>query len=190
MAWRELKDSGINPFRDFTSLRFSQTHDAVVYAVRDGLVDAGTVRTDTLERMTEEKKIDLRAFRVLNRQHGEGFPFALSTRLYPEWPLAKVRQTGDELAQKVVIALLRMPPDNLAARAAKITGWTIPLDYQPVHELMRELRLGPYKDYGRVTLSQAVRQYWYWVFLALLVGGGAGHDALMSTARGGGAVAR
>jgi two-component system sensor histidine kinase TtrS len=169
VAWRELKGSGINPYRDFTSLLFGRTHDAVVYAVRDGKVDAGTVRTDTLERMAEEQKIDLRDFRVLNHQHAEGFPFALSTRLYPEWPLAKTRQTGDELAQMVVIALLRMPPEDPAARAGKITGWTIPLDYQPVHELMRELRLGPYKEYGRVTLSQAVRQYWYWVFLALLV---------------------
>ena len=49
MAWREMKAAGIDPQRDFAELRFGSTHDAVVYAVRDGLVDAGTVRTDTLE---------------------------------------------------------------------------------------------------------------------------------------------
>ncbi len=168
-AWRELKDRGIDPYRDFTSMRFGETHDAVVYAVRDGKADAGTVRTDTLERMAEEGKIDLRAFRVLNEQQVQGFPFALSTRLYPEWPFAKARHTDDELAQKVAIALLRLPPDSLAARAGKIAGWTIPLDYQPVHELMRDLRVGPYRNFGRITLSDAVRQYWYWVFLGMSV---------------------
>lgn len=42
MAWRELKAEGIDPYRDFTNLQFGGTHDAVVYAVRDGKVDAGT----------------------------------------------------------------------------------------------------------------------------------------------------
>jgi two-component system, sensor histidine kinase and response regulator len=53
-AWRELKETGINPFKDFASISFGGTHDAVIYAVRDGKVDAGTVRTDTLERMTPQ----------------------------------------------------------------------------------------------------------------------------------------
>ena len=66
MAWRELKAKGIDPHRDFTSLCFGGTHDAVVYAVRDGKVDAGTVRTDTLERMSIEGKIDLKTFHILN----------------------------------------------------------------------------------------------------------------------------
>ncbi|MCK5096674.1 MAG: PhnD/SsuA/transferrin family substrate-binding protein, partial [Desulfobacteraceae bacterium] len=51
MAWREFKALGLDPYQDFKSLSFGGTHDAVVYAVRDGIVDAGTIRTDTLERM-------------------------------------------------------------------------------------------------------------------------------------------
>ncbi len=167
VAWRELKSSGLDPRRDFTRLRFANTHDAVVFAVRDGIVDAGTVRTDILERMAEEGSIDLQAFRILNRQHHADFPFLHSTRLYPEWPLAKTRRTKDELAEQVAIALLELPHDSPAARAGKNAGWTIPLDYQPVHELMRELRLEPYQDYGRLSLAAAVKNYWYWIALAL-----------------------
>jgi phosphate/phosphite/phosphonate ABC transporter binding protein len=166
MAWREFKSEGIDPHRDFAELLFGGTHDAVVYAVRDGKVDAGTVRTDTLERMRDEGKIDLRRFRVLNPKKTEHFPFALSTRLYPEWPFAKVRQTPDELAQRVAIALMNMHKDDPAAISANIEGWTIPPDYQPVHELMKELKLGPYANYGKVTLSSAIRQHWYWFLLA------------------------
>ena len=40
-AWRELKEHGIDPYRHFADLQFGGTHDAVVYAVRDGKVDAG-----------------------------------------------------------------------------------------------------------------------------------------------------
>lgn len=144
VAWRELKQFGLDPYRDFSSLQFAgTTHDAVVYAVRDGKVDAGTVRTDTLERMAADEKIDLRAFRILNEQHVKDFPFLLSTRLYPEWPFAMTARADYGLAEQVVVALLKMPQSSPAAKAGKITGWTIPLDYYPVHELMKELRLGP-----------------------------------------------
>lgn len=41
MAWRELKERGIDPYNDFKDLKFGGTQDVVVYAVRDGEVDAG-----------------------------------------------------------------------------------------------------------------------------------------------------
>ncbi|MDH4164556.1 MAG: PhnD/SsuA/transferrin family substrate-binding protein, partial [Nitrospirota bacterium] len=168
-AWREFRAAGIDPYRDLRQLTFGNTHDAVVYAVREGTVDAGTVRTDTLERMHEDGLIDRTQFRILNQQQAENFPYALSTRLYPEWPIAKIRSTPQELAQQVVIALFRMRPDDPAAKAARISGWTIPLNYEPVHDLMRELHIGPYQDYGRITLAGAVRMYWRWLLAAALL---------------------
>jgi diguanylate cyclase (GGDEF)-like protein len=169
MAWREFKFEGIDPDRDFAELLFGGTHDAVVYSVRDGKVDAGTVRTDTLERMHDNGKIDMGDFRILNPKKAERFPFALSTRLYPEWPLAKVRHVQDELAQQVAIALMNMSRGDPTAISANIEGWTIPADYQPVHDLMKELHLGPYKNYGKVTLASAIRQHWHWFLLALFL---------------------
>lgn len=165
MAWRELKTEGIDPYRDLTNLQFGGTHDAVVYAVRDGKVDAGTVRTDTLERMAAEGKIDLETFHIINQQETEGFPFIHSTRLYPEWPFAKVKHTSAELALKVAIALLSMSPDSPAAKAGKFVGWTTPLNYQPVHECLKELRISPYTEFGKVTLADAIKQYLYWIIV-------------------------
>ena len=158
MAWRELKASGINPFKDFTSLSFGGTHDAVVYAVMDGKVDAGTVRTDTLERMHAEKKIDINGFYVFHEHIVEimHLPFTHSTRAYPEWPLAKVKHTPDRLAEKVATAPLGMEPDSKAALAAEIVGWTIPANYQPVHDCLKELKIGPYKDFGKITLHDVM----------------------------------
>ena len=165
MAWRELKEAGIEPYGDLADLQFGGTHDTVVYAVRDRQVDAGTVRTDTLERMNLEGKIRLEEFHVIH-EHGGGdvhLPLLHSTRPYPEWPLAKVKHTPDELAQLVAVALLSMPADSPAAVAARCAGWTVPLNYQPVHECLKELRVGPYRDYGKITLGDVLTQYWAWI---------------------------
>jgi PAS domain S-box-containing protein len=179
-AWGELKRAGIDPHKDFIELKFAGTHDGSVLAVRDGLADAGTVRTDTLERMTTEGKVSLEDFRVIPF-HGSGpgyddFPFLLSTRLYPEWPFAKLRHTSDELARRVAAALLTLPGDNPAARSAKVEGWTIPYNYEPVDELLKLLRVGPYENFGKVTPEDVLREYGHLILgfgtLLLLVGVG------------------
>jgi len=170
MAWREFKEKGIDPYRDFKVLSFGGTHDTVVYAVRDGKVDAGTVRTDTLERMAIEGKINLGDFYTIYEHGGEvaSLPSVHSTRSYPEWPFAKVKHTPDELAEKVAMALLKMPWDCAATRAARCAGWTIPLNYQPVHDCLKELKVGPYKDLGKITPADVFRKYWGW-FLAVAI---------------------
>lgn len=165
-AWREMKDRGINPYKDL-NLRFGATHDRVVIAVLKGEVDAGTVRTDIIERMAEKGIINIKDIKVINEQKVQGFSFLLSTRLYPEWPFARLRHVPEELSERVAIALLSMPHDSIAAIASESAGWTIPLDYYPVHELMKELRVGPYRDYGKVTLKSFVRQYWYLILLTI-----------------------
>ncbi len=55
---------------------------------------------------------------------------------------------------------MTMGPDDQAAKASGGSGWTIPADYSDVHALLRELRLGPYKDLGRVTPGQILSLYW------------------------------
>ena len=170
MTWRELKEIGIDPYRDFTSLFFGETHDTVVYAVRDGVVDAGTVRTNTLEELSAEGKINLSDFYAFPRLHGqdEPTPYLCTTREYPDWPMAKMKNTPDELAEKVAVALLQMRTDSPAALAAGCAGWTIPLNYQPVTELMMALRLGIYKDLGKVTITDILLNYGPWLIVAFI----------------------
>ena len=153
MAVRELKAVGINTYRDLAEVRFGGTHDNVVMAVRNGLVDVGTVRTDILERMQDEGRIKLSEFRIIN-QHAHGgmegghadFPLVHSTSLYPEWPFSKVQHTSNLLASRVSIALAEMPEEHPAALSGNYAGWTIPLDYQPVHDLLKVLLLPPYEQ--------------------------------------------
>jgi len=158
MAQKELKDEGIE-VEDFRSFHFFGSHDRVVVAIRDGEIDAGTVRTDTLERMESEGLIAPEGFKVVGQKQYSGFPFVVSTRLYPEWPFAKLASTSQELSDKVLIALLQMPSDAKAARDANVAGWTIALDYSSVHKMLEELHLGPYKDFGHLTLERFYEQH-------------------------------
>lgn len=167
-GWRELIRQGIQPYSDFKALNFAGTHDAVVYAVRDGRADAGTVRTETLEKMAAEGKIKLSDFYVLGERHYDDFPLLISTDLYPEWPMAKLRGVPDALAVQVAVALMQMPAEDPAAVAGQIMGWTLPLNYQAVHETLRTLRIGPYAHQQKLTLRELMSQYGHWIILALL----------------------
>jgi two-component system sensor histidine kinase TtrS len=166
MAWRELEDVGVDPFTELSDLRFMGfPQDEIVFAVRDGLVDAGTVRTDILEHLADQGAIDLADFRVLNPRISDDFPWLHSTRLYPEWAFAKSDSAPDGLARAVAIALLQMPRDDPAARAGRYVGWTVPLDYNRVHELFQELGIGPYQVTGDIRFIDVLRGYWHWFVL-------------------------
>jgi PAS domain S-box-containing protein len=177
MTWRYLLDQKIDPDKDFKELVFGGPHDAVVLAVLNKSVDAGTVRTSTLEQMAQEGKIRLDQFRVLDEksQTSSGFPHLYTTTLYPEWAFAKASHADEELAREVVIALLQMQSADEAAQAAKMMGWTIPLDYQSVHECLKKVKFDPYDVVEDVTLQQLLHQYWPWLVgigLFSVLGGG------------------
>lgn len=168
-GWRELLRHGIDPKEDLKKLTFLGTHDAVVYAVRDGSADAGTVRTETLEHMAAEGLINLPEYFVLGERAKEGFPLLLSTALYPEWPLAKLKGVSDVLAVQVAVALMQMPADDPAAVSGHIMGWTLPLNYQSVHEALRTLHVGPYAHERRLTFMELMSVYGLWIVLSSLL---------------------
>jgi len=170
MAWRELKDAGVDPFKDIAELKFNGfPQDNIVHAVMSGQVDAGTIRSGILENMALNGKVELDKVRVLENRNVEGFQFLLSTRLYPEWPLAKLKHTQDELASKLVVALLSAPKGAFSLSGTDWVSWTIPLDYSHVNELMRELRIGPYLPDAQQSLSKTIKEYAYWLVMVLAV---------------------
>ncbi len=167
MAKREFLSAEINPDDDFSKLLFGETHDAVVLAVENGEVDAGTVRTGTLERMESEGLISINNFKIINKQKYENFPFVSSTRLYPEWPISKAAHTGTALAEKVAVVLLNMQPDSKAAKDAHIKGWTIPDNYQSVEDCLKAVKARPFENWGKITLKDILRQYGIWFFVVV-----------------------
>ncbi len=158
---REFKNKGIDPFHDFKNIKFTGTMDRVVYAVKNNKADAGSVRTGILENMAMEGKIDIKNFYIINpKSHTDNFSFARSTDLYPEWPMAAAKHIDPKLAEQVGHSLIDMPADSDAARAAGCTGWTLPSNYQVVHECLKELNLYPYAKSKNIILKDVLKHYW------------------------------
>lgn len=136
MAWRLLLESGIDPKRDCSAFLEGKTHDNVVMAVKKGMADVGTVRSDTLERMADEGKISMGDFTIINKIN-DGFPFVHSTRLYPEWPFAACAKASPELRKQVAKALYLIKGDHPAMEASKVFSWTRPAKYSDVTACLR-----------------------------------------------------
>jgi ABC-type phosphate/phosphonate transport system substrate-binding protein len=145
MAWRLLLENGIDPLKDFATFAEGKKHDNVVLAVKSGVMDAGTVRSDTLERMAGEGKINMANFRIIN-QINDDFPFVHSTRLYPEWPMAAVKHVDAGKAAKVGAALQAMSSGDQAAQNAKVVGWSPAADYGPVRDCLKAIKYGAFAN--------------------------------------------
>ena len=167
MAWRELAANGIDLHSDM-KVSFGGIHDEVVQAVLSGKVDAGTVRTGIITSMAEQGIINLSDVKVLNAKTSDGFPLPHSTSLYPEWPFSKLHHTSNDLAQRVAVALLAMSELEPAVQWGEYAGWTIPLEYQPVHDLLKDLQLSPYDNIKAFTLTDVIKKYFAWLVIITL----------------------
>ncbi|NOY61984.1 MAG: phosphate/phosphite/phosphonate ABC transporter substrate-binding protein, partial [Gammaproteobacteria bacterium] len=138
IAWLEMLEQGFDPKNKLKHLKFakSRTQAEVVYAVINGSVDAGVVRTDLLERLEASRKIDMRYVRVLNNKDVKTFPFFLSTKLYPEWVFSALKHIPDRFSKQVADVLLSISKESQAALAGKYMGWIRPKDYTSVQKLM------------------------------------------------------
>ena len=168
MAWRELDAIDINPYHDFSQLKFGGIHDKVVMAVLNNDIDVGTVRTDILERMSHAGHIDMDELKIINSQQHSKFPSAHSTRLYPEWPFSQLDHIDPQLARQVAVALFQMPKIDPALKAGEYAGWSIPFDYHEVHALFKQLKLPPYSSLAQLTITEAIKRYWYWVISSMV----------------------
>lgn len=145
MALRLLLQNGIDYKKDFAEFKEGGKHDNVVLAVKNGAMDAGTVRTDTLEAMEKEGKISMSEFKIIN-QVKDSFPFVHSTELYPEWPMAAAKHVDADKVKKLGEALMAVKPDSEAAKKAEILGWAPPADFKNVRECLKALKYGAFAN--------------------------------------------
>jgi diguanylate cyclase (GGDEF)-like protein len=176
VPYRELVESGVISNGDYSSFIFTGfPHNSPLDAVDMGDADVGTVPTGVLEQAIKSGQYDENHFKVINAKQIAHFPFQVSSRLYPLWPLAKTQNASEKLAEDIVAILLKMPPEHKSLEAGHIAGWTVPLDYSDIHNLMKEIRIGPYQNYGVITTSELFDQYWHWmVFVSVFFAFGSG----------------
>jgi len=144
IAWRELKQQGVDPFKDLKSVRFMGfPQDAIIAAVRSGKVEAGVVRSGLLELLASEGRFGLDEFRVLNANNQQNYIHMLSSKLYPEWPFAVLPSTGKVLREKMLVALMATQGESVVKSFELFDIWSAPLSYDDVRELVTS-----YGDYA------------------------------------------
>jgi diguanylate cyclase (GGDEF)-like protein/PAS domain S-box-containing protein len=155
----ELKRMGLLANKDFRVLMTGMPHDAAFQAMLDGRADAAFVRTGLIESLVQTGKLDAGAVRVLNRQIFPDFPYATSTRLYPQWPLSALPHVNRQLARQVAALLYTLPEQHPAAIAGKYVAWSIPADYEPVRSVLEDLRVPPFDRELAFTAEDVIARY-------------------------------
>ncbi len=142
---KHLKDKGIDPHTDFKSFRQAKKQDDIVFAVSRGVVDAGFVKTGLLESMVKEGKIKLDQFYIID-QVKDDFKQVHSTRLYPEWTLMVKPGNDATVIAKLKAVLLKLKPDHIAAKKAKIKGFIEAVSLEGMKETLKDLKISPYNS--------------------------------------------
>lgn len=149
----------------------------VAQAVLAGEADAGILRTCVLEQWERQGTVPAGALRVVpaappQETAAAGLPGCrTSTPLYPGWAFAALPGTPPELSRQVLLALLAQPGGGDATGSV----WTVPADYQRVHDVLRVLQVEPYMFLRETRLQALLRRYWSVAaaLLALALAGGA-----------------
>lgn len=145
-------------------------HDRVVSAVMEGEAEVGFVRTGLLEKLAAQGQLDMSRIRIINQQPFDTYPYAVSTRLYPEWLVAALPMTSPDMLKEITSALFRITPDAAPARAMNIHGFEVPADYTPVLAVLKSLKTHPFDIEPEISWRQLLSQYlWQLLTVTLLI---------------------
>ncbi len=167
-ALREWRGLGIDERRDFMTLQFLFSYAKVAAEICAGTADVGVLAAGTLRNVAGECREEFRVLPGPNGISDPRYPAEISTRLYPEAAFAVVGSVQEHVVTMVTQELLAITPGSEVATAATVAGFTAPLSYASVRELMQELRIGPFETFGQLTFSEAVQQHSGKVSIALL----------------------
>lgn len=155
----EMLHAGVSLSDTVHDVQTGMPHDKVISAVLSGQADAGFVRTGVIEHLIQDGKLEPNRLKVLGSRTEQGFPLMLSTPLYPEWPFIVLPNVDSVVSRRVASALFAVEDGSSLARALKLHGFTIPADYAPVENLMRELKVPPFDAQQRISWQDVWRNY-------------------------------
>lgn len=117
------------------------SQDNLVLALMNDKIDVGFIRTGQLEKMKDANLImSIDDFRILDPAKDD-FVYPHTTALYPEWAAYSSAKMDTALSQKLQKALLDMPEDHAALKAAGIQKFVAVVDYSAIDKLIEALKL-------------------------------------------------
>ncbi|VAW68657.1 hypothetical protein MNBD_GAMMA09-2069 [hydrothermal vent metagenome] len=141
-----LYKQGINPHKDFASMRASKKQDDLVLAVKAGMIDAAFVRSGILESMQKEGKIKISDFVVIDQHASDELKPVHTTQHYPEWYLFSLNSVDSSIAEKIKAAALAIKADDAVAKKAKIKGFVEPISLDGMKSALTALKISPFSN--------------------------------------------
>ncbi|TLS67631.1 PAS domain S-box protein [Mariprofundus erugo] len=158
---------------DLSGLRMVWTDmpdNKVIQAVLHGVADAGFIRAGIIEQLISAGKLKADRLRIIHRQMLGDYPFATSTRLYPEWPVVALPQVPSSTVNNFTAALLSMPHGGALAGSMGLHGFNVAANYEPVRNIMRTMAVNPYDQIPDYFYLQLWKKYHYFfIAIALLL---------------------
>ncbi len=158
-------EAGVNLLKDVEMLNVEKGYEQVIEAVLNGSVDAGFLRAGLFEQLIQEGSLDSSRLQVLNLQDLPGFPYAVSTHLYPHWPFIALPHSNPQISRKIAAALFLFGADSELANELEIYGFSPAANYTVVENLLRDLRLPPYDHIPEFTLLDVWQRFKIWIAL-------------------------
>lgn len=155
----EFKKAGIDTNTIGQVIDTFKSHDEVVHAVLNGKADVGFIRGGVLEAMAKKGLIDLDQIKIIHPQYYNGVSIATSTQLYPEWPFVAMPHVQSDAIRRISSLLLGIEPTDPVAHQVNIYGFSVPADYKPVENMMRESHVFPFDKHEPLTVIAIWRQY-------------------------------
>jgi len=152
----ELLQAGIVLPRD-AHLMETGSFQNVLTTVRAGNVDVGFLPAAVFHHLQGKGLAD--ELKILNPRQHPGFPYEVSTRLYPQWPVVALPHVSQEQIETLRNQLFSLSADHPVAISANIAGFSPPADYHQVEQIIRALELPPYDQAPTITLAEIWKQH-------------------------------
>jgi diguanylate cyclase (GGDEF)-like protein/PAS domain S-box-containing protein len=120
----------------------SQLESAMM--VLRGEADVAFLRSSLLEAYVERGLVAPTDLKVINRQGLGDYPFAVSTRLFPEWPLVATGSTDSRMLARALSLAYLQPDWSDGQESGAIVGLSPPADYSGLTVAIQALALPPY----------------------------------------------
>jgi hypothetical protein len=129
----EFLSQGIELSLHVDQIVFTSSIDAIILDVYDGKTDAGFVGAGELEDAVARGLLPAGALVPVYRvEETSGFPFEISTLLYPNTPLVMHSKVDFDVQRLVAEALLGLNSSSLVVKRGHYTGWRPAASYLEV----------------------------------------------------------
>jgi len=166
ITYKTFMDENVDPYNDFSTLDFNDDSYYIIEKVLDGTYDSATLPSGVIERMVADGDLSIDSIKVINENHVD-FDLLVSTKLYPEWPVAKASHISDDLATEISIALMELQLTHQALVDSGVNTYVIPLNYHDVETTLQQLSLSPFEEYGKVSFINSI--YYNRLFLMIII---------------------